>query len=116
MLISSPRWACLGVEGKGSATFIYALIREDEQRSEAPLSSAFPPDTDLVYFCLSYRLGLVLKTGFQGILCLPRVSKARPPSINTLAWSWLLVLGWAAGVLLYQLLMTRITHSLRLDA
>lgn len=43
MLISSPRWACLGVEGKGSATFIYALIREDEQRSEAPLSSAFPP-------------------------------------------------------------------------
>jgi hypothetical protein len=32
--LSSPRWACLGVEGKGSATFIYALIREDEQRSE----------------------------------------------------------------------------------
>lgn len=80
-LIKSPKWAGLGVEGRGSATFIYTLIEKMSKGQSTP-SSAFPSDTDLVYVSLSYQLWLVLRSGFQGILrlTLPR------PGINPVAW------------------------------
>lgn len=56
MPLYPPKWACLGVE-KGSATFIYTLIREDEHLQ------LLPCPMDLVYFYLRYQLRLVLRTG-----------------------------------------------------
>lgn len=83
-LINSPKWAVLGVEGKGSATFIYTLIEKMSKGQSTP-SSAFPSDTDLVYVYLSYQLWLVLRTGFQGVFHLTLLR----PSINPVAWPWL---------------------------
>lgn len=83
-LINSPKWAGLGVEGKGLATFIYTLIEKMSKGQSTP-SSAFPSDTDLVYGYLSYQLRLVLRTGFQGALLLPLPRT----SINPVAWPWL---------------------------
>lgn len=83
-LINSPEWADLGVEGEGSATFIYTLIEKMSKGQSTP-SSAFPSDTDLVYGYLSYQLWLVLRTGFQGALLLPLPR----PSINPVVWPWL---------------------------
>lgn len=63
-LLSSPKWACLGVKGKGSATFIYTLIGEDKQRSE----QLHVPRGHRPALLLSFLLRLALRTGFHGAL------------------------------------------------
>lgn len=105
MLWNPPEWACLGVEEKGSAAFIYTLVR-DEQSSEHPHRPGL---------LLSVLLAMVASAeGFQGISNLP--CGGRGPALTLWPWSWPPVLGWAGGILLHQLLVTRVTHLFRLDA
>lgn len=107
-----PEWACLGVEEKGSAAFIYTLIR-DEQRSEH-LQSLPPPRTWLTSIC-STGYGCFCG-GLRGDGASNVVEGEAHPALTFWLWSWPSVLGWAGGILLHQLLVTRVTHSLRLDA
>lgn len=90
--------------------FTYSLAKMTEGQSTP--SPAFPAGGHQPGLLLSsYQLRLGLRTGFRGIW----VSGAEAQQ----AHSGLVLaphLGWAGGILLHQLLVTRTTHSLRLDA